>query len=96
MLVLKFVKLYLLSLSLFFLFRLVLFISEFGRIDETTESIDVLYAFLMGLRFDIVVTGYLLILPFFVLTVASFFKFRYEKLLKPLFYVLFLLFSFTF
>jgi phosphoglycerol transferase MdoB-like AlkP superfamily enzyme len=96
MLVKKFVKIYLLSLSIFSLFRLVLFISEFGRIDNTTSTIDIFHAFLMGLRFDVVVTSYLLILPFFILTIASFFKFQYEKLLKPIFYLLFLLFSCTF
>ena len=61
-------KTYGLAIAIFFIFRFILFINEIDRIDFTTDSSSIiLQAFIMGIRFDIVVSGYILILPAFVL-----------------------------
>ncbi len=92
----KFIKIYLLALSIFSLFRLILFINEMDRIDASTASVDIFYAFVMGIRFDLVVAGYLLILPYFMITIASFLTVNHQRLLRFFFYFLFCLFSFSF
>ena len=72
--ILKFIKLYLSVLLLFMLFRIVLFFTETSRITHADKLMDICYAFLMGLRFDIVISSYILALPFLILTIFSFFK----------------------
>jgi hypothetical protein len=67
-------KQYLISLSIYLIFRLVLFFTEFNRIDGDVELLDILRAFLFGLRFDIVVSGYILILPFVLLSINNLFE----------------------
>ncbi len=71
--VLKFVQLYVAAVVIFFVFRLLLFITEVNRIDDTVQTADILYAFIMGIRFDIVITGYLLLLPYLILSFAAFY-----------------------
>ena len=57
-------KIYLLALSVFSVFRIMLFLSEFDRIDEKEVAILTIFkSFIMGVRFDIVISGYILILP---------------------------------
>ncbi len=46
---------------------------------------ELMQAFIMGLRFDIIVVGYILSLPLFVLGVASFFNNKINLLIKGLF-----------
>ncbi|MCO5252140.1 MAG: sulfatase-like hydrolase/transferase [Candidatus Kapabacteria bacterium] len=53
-------------------FRLILFISEIDRLHSISSSFpNILLAFMQGVRFDIVIAGYILLLPFLVLTVMS-------------------------
>ncbi|MCB0519012.1 MAG: sulfatase-like hydrolase/transferase [Lewinellaceae bacterium] len=62
---------YLAGLVCFTIFRLILFVQEFHQLHYLPTDqgvILVLKAFLMGLRFDTVVSGYILTLPFLVLT----------------------------
>jgi phosphoglycerol transferase MdoB-like AlkP superfamily enzyme len=66
-----FVRLYALVLALFMLFRLVLLLTQLDRLDGADAGL-VAQALLMGLRFDIVIAGYILLLPFFIITVLSF------------------------
>lgn len=86
-------KIYLLVLSIFSIFRLILFFSDLERVANIfqTESIsDILYSFFMGFRFDLVVSSYILILPYFVLTIFSFVKTN-DKVERILYYILFYL-----
>ncbi len=66
-----FLALYGLVLVLFMLFRLVLLYVQRGRLAGAEPAL-VAEALLMGLRFDLVIAGYLLALPLLVLTVLSF------------------------
>ncbi len=92
----KFIKIYLLVLCIFSVFRLILFINESDRIDETTSYSDISIAFVTGVRFDIVVSGYLLILPYFILTFVSYLRVDHKKFLIFFFYFIFILFSISF
>ncbi len=70
----RILKTYGMALSVFFLFRLVLFITEISRIEEkSTSLLDVVYAFWMGVRFDLVISGYILLFPAVVLIITEFF-----------------------
>ena len=63
-------KCYLVALSLFSIFRIILFCTELSRLDSTASIANVAVSFLMGIRFDVVIAGYILIVPFVLLTVA--------------------------
>lgn len=68
------VKVYLLLISSFTFFRIILFATNLDKIPDANGAVNwtnVLRAFLMGLRFDIVVCGYLLLLFYIVLTVVD-------------------------
>ncbi|MDR0927313.1 MAG: sulfatase-like hydrolase/transferase [Ignavibacteria bacterium] len=67
----KIAKLYVLGILLFLLFRVLLFITEIDRVDKNTATADILMAYLMGLRFDVVVCSYILVLPFVLLTLFN-------------------------
>lgn len=88
-------KIYLLALVIFSLFRFILFINEIDRIDTTVPITDILYAFIMGIRFDIVICGYILLLPYILLT-ANFLFFKTHFLKTISFGFIAILFSFAF
>lgn len=90
------IKIYLAAVLFFGLFRLILFAREQGRINDAVPASDILYAFVMGLRFDLVVTGYIMAAPFVTLAVLSFFKRKHPAVLWIIFYVLAVLFSLAF
>jgi len=73
----KLLKVYLLGLLVFFVFRLGLLFSEFGRLAQIPEdeTFSLLFqSFLMGLRFDTVISAYILLLPFFVYFILDLFN----------------------
>lgn len=88
-------KIYLLALSIFSFFRVILFASEIDRIDHTVPVSDILYSFFMGLRFDIVISGYIILLPYLIFTIYHLF-FRAPILKKISFYWIFIFFSLAF
>lgn len=90
-----FAKIYVLVLALFTSFRLLLFIIEWNRLDGGTFW-QVLQAFFMGLRFDLVISSYLLILPFFVTAITSHFTAIEKAGKKLLFWVTYPLFTLAF
>ena len=92
----QFAKIYLSAVSVFTLFRIILFITELDRIDDATSGNNILLSFIMGLRFDIVISGYILIIPYFLLSVLSFFKGKYLTVKKICFYYISLLFTLSF
>ena len=66
------VKLYLLLLAIYFAFRVALLLLNLDRVGETTAW-EVIQAFIMGVRFDIVSIGFVISIPTIILTVFSFF-----------------------
>ena len=88
----KFFKIYILSLLVFTAFRIILFLTESGRVSSGVFYSDILLSFLVGVRFDLVITGYILLLPFVVLSVISFFKRDHIIINKFFFYFIFALF----
>ena len=90
-------KTYGLTLLIFFIFRLILFITESGRVDYSQDSIfDVLQAFFIGVRFDIVISGYILFFPAFFLIVTELLNIQ-NRIVKSIFYYWVAIFlSFTF
>jgi phosphoglycerol transferase MdoB-like AlkP superfamily enzyme len=90
-------KTYLAVLAIFFVFRLILFFTELDRIGSfRAEFIHIILAFLMGIRFDVVISGYILLLPFVVLSVLFILDRHYKWIYKILFYWIFVLFSLAF
>jgi len=91
------VKIYLLSISTFFCFRLLLFLTELNKVGALSEnSSKILKAFSMGLRFDIVISGYILILPFIIISILTLFAVSSKTVNNILFYYTFFLFSVSF
>ena len=66
---------YLLGIIFFFIFRLILFFTEINQLENIPNSFWVmLQAFWMGFRFDTTISGYFLVLPLLVLSVAAGFR----------------------
>lgn len=65
------VKLYLLLLAIYFAFRVALLLLNLDRLGETTAW-EVIQAFVMGVRFDIVTIGFVIAIPTIALTICSF------------------------
>ena len=91
-----FIKIYFTAAAFFGLFRLILFMRERSKIDDSVSFIDILHAFLMGLRFDLVVSGYILALPFVIAAACSFFKKEHRIIKRILFYFTAVTFSIAF
>jgi phosphoglycerol transferase MdoB-like AlkP superfamily enzyme len=90
-------KTYLLTTGFFFLFRLILFFTELGRIDSIrTEFSTILQAFIMGVRFDLVISGYILVLPFLILSVLFVLGKNITWVNKFVFYWIFVLYTLAF
>jgi len=89
-------RLYLVSLLVFSLFRLVLFFTQYQRIAHSASGWDILHAFIIGLRFDIVITGYILFLPCLVVTVQFLINKRSRFINQFLFYFVFVLLTLAF
>jgi phosphoglycerol transferase MdoB-like AlkP superfamily enzyme len=90
------IKMYLLALSFFSFFRLILFYSQLHRIDNTVSNVEVFQAFIMGLRFDVVISGYIFILPYVVLMIQSYAALNASFLNKLIFYYVFIFCSLAF
>ena len=89
-------QIYLTVLIIFTLFRILLFLSEIGRIDTNVPISDILFSFFMGIRFDLVISGYILIIPFFIQSALSFYKKTFPLVDKIMFYVVYIAFTLTF
>ncbi len=84
-------KVYLLSIPLFMLFRLVIFFNYsnlFYDVPKDERLIIFLKAFFMGFRFDTVISSYFLLVPFVVLFVLTVFGIKKRAIYKALFYFL--------
>ncbi|MFZ4413385.1 MAG: LTA synthase family protein [Bacteroidales bacterium] len=70
-------SIYLLGMLFFTLFRFLLFITEIKQLEILPSKFTLIAkAFLMGWRFDTVISGYLLFFPLLILSIASFFSYR--------------------
>ena len=76
-------------------YRLILFFLEFKRLGDA-RTIEILQSFVMGIRFDIVIASYILILPFIILTILSLFTNKGIFVKKIIFYFLNIFFSISF
>ena len=65
-------KLYLLLIAIYTAFRIALLLLNLDRLGETTTW-EVVQAFIMGVRFDIVTIGFVIAIPMIILTIFSFF-----------------------
>ena len=91
------IKIYLLVLSIFFTFRLILFVLEMSRLSFASETIkNIFISFFTGLRFDLVVTGYVMFLPILVLLILDLLKKESKIILKIIYYWILILFSVEF
>lgn len=89
------VKLYLLLLAIYFAFRLALLLLNLDRVGETTAW-EVIQAFIMGVRFDIVSIGFVISIPTVILTIFSFFG-KKSRLFEQIYtWVLTVCFTITF
>ncbi|MBP6335397.1 MAG: LTA synthase family protein [Bacteroidia bacterium] len=86
------VRVFIFNLFLFSLCRILFFLAAYNKWPEITgfNSKDIIVAFLIGVRFDTVVLSYLLILPFLLLGIISFFTRSVQRLYKGIHYFLFI------
>ncbi len=90
-------KSYGIAILLFFVFRLILFFTGIGNIGNVSDSAsDIARAFIMGVRFDIVISGYLLVLPYLVLTIMFLINRRSLIVTRTVFYFVFAVFTVSF
>jgi len=74
-----------------------LFLSEFDRIDGNKVAIlTIIKSFIMGVRFDIVISGYILILPTLIFLTLEVIGYRSKPIKKFFFYWIFILFTIAF
>lgn len=89
-------KICLLLIGTFTFFRIILFITNWEKVfdsDGTINWANVLLSFVMGLRFDIVVSGYLLIINFFILSLLDLIGRNSKAVIKILLYFLMIVIS---
>jgi len=90
-------KTYLTVIFIFFCFRLILFISQLNRLDSFRgDFYNIIRSFIMGIRFDVVISGYILLLPFLIISVLFILNKYYAWVYKVLFYWVFILFTLAF
>lgn len=91
------IKTYLLAIIVFFCFRLILYLSYIGSDSLTDASLlTVLQAFIMGVRFDIVISGYILFIPALILIILGFIDGKHSKIKSFVFYWIFIFFTVAF
>lgn len=83
---------YFISLLLFGFFRIILFLNAYDRAADASV-LTMLQSFVMGVRFDLVITGYILLLPALIWFVLDLFKLNMAWVNKVLFVFVFLLFA---
>lgn len=91
--------LFVLGISLFTSFRLVLLMTnldKLGLLPDEQKTGLIIKAFIMGFRFDSVVSGYILCVPAILLFAASFYKNRSSRLLNFIYYYCGILYTFSF
>ena len=86
---------YLLVLIVFFIFRFILFTIERNKI-ENADLYEITSSFLIGLRFDCVIIGYIFIFPYFILSLSLYYAPLFKIIKVFVFWLISLLFSLSF
>ncbi|MBT5732340.1 MAG: sulfatase-like hydrolase/transferase [Lentimicrobiaceae bacterium] len=90
-------KTYLIVIFIFSAFRCILFFTELDRIDfDEVSTWTIIQSFIMGIRFDIVISSYILFIPALILLIEEIVNLRNRIIYKIIFYWIFILFSFSF
>jgi phosphoglycerol transferase MdoB-like AlkP superfamily enzyme len=90
-------KIYGLAILFFFVLRFILFITGLENIDGISANLgDIGRAFVMGIRFDTVISGYLLLLPYLILTIFFISGKRYHLVFQTVFILIVILFTLAF
>jgi phosphoglycerol transferase MdoB-like AlkP superfamily enzyme len=90
-------KTYALVVAIFFIFRVILFLTEIDRIDFQAVDLQTIFnAFIMGIRFDVVIASYVLALPTLIMVVLSIVNKRSRLFENIVFYWILSLFSLCF
>ncbi|MBX2932227.1 MAG: sulfatase-like hydrolase/transferase [Chitinophagaceae bacterium] len=89
-------RIYILALVFFSFFRLILFYTQKDKLGASSSVSDILYAFFMGIRFDTVITCYILSLAYILLTIRYLFNIQSAIFNKIIFGYTFLIFSLAF
>ncbi|MGE5343292.1 MAG: LTA synthase family protein [Candidatus Omnitrophota bacterium] len=90
---------YVTGILFFALIRLILLISEYHRVSDIPgphRLSTLLRSFLMGSRFDTVISGYILFIPLAVLSTAAYFNINQIKLYRYIFVFIYAAYSFAF
>ena len=89
---------YLLVISIFTVFRIMLFLvnTELVSAIEEDKWLNIFLSFVTGLRFDIVISGYILLLPFLIFSVLFSANILSNIVMKVLFYFIFIMFTIAF
>lgn len=83
------VNIYLQSILYFTIFRFLLFFQEWKQVEilPKEETVSLMFqSFFMGFRFDTVISGYLLALPFLVLSICQILKIQKPFVFKSVYY----------
>lgn len=88
-------KTYGLVLSVFLIFRLIFFFTNISALADSSV-LTILTAFVMGLRFDIVILGYIMLFPALFMFIFEITKIKSQLINNILFYIIFVAFSITF
>ncbi len=90
-------KTYILVLSIFSFFRILLFLNEINRVLSVPVKLStVLKSFIMGIRFDIVISGYILFIPAFVLFTVGIITNKNNIIRNIIFWWIYILFTIAF
>ncbi|MEK9658107.1 MAG: sulfatase-like hydrolase/transferase [bacterium] len=89
-------RLYLLGAVAFFMFRIALFCVGVRHLLADSSLGDIVLAFWMGLRFDLVICSYLLVIPYLLLIFFTLFRLKSRWVLFPLYGLIFCLFCVSF
>lgn len=68
------IRLYALTLAMFFVYRIILFLTELDKVPDSVTLFEILKVFFIGFRFDSVVVCSILLIPYVFLTVLYFIK----------------------
>ncbi len=95
--ILQIIKTYILVLIIFSIFRFILFLTELDRINlDEVAILTILKAFIMGVRFDIVISGYIIFIPALILLVINILRIANKNVKSILFYWVFIFFTLAF
>lgn len=93
--ILLFIKIYATVLTIFTIFRILLLITELNRIGDSSIW-ELARALLMGLRFDIVISSYIISIPFVILSIFEILNKKFKLINNSIRFLLITSFILTF